>query len=308
MPRALLEARAVADVATNSGAGYALVVGLICGFVLGLASFGIISCFGGRRKKQLPPARVQEVRASVNRGEPDYSSVVVIPTRPGVSTSVAGALPPSQPLPPESYYSPLAASMTKTMNLRASMNAFQDMRASSALQDVRAQEAKAGRSVAHDMPPEAAAMLGGHGFAVVQISRPAPAAPPPATPAQAPVPAAPGTPEPAPAQLPDPEAAAPQPEPQPQAQPQLQPSTRHNHARMHSVAEAYVEEDLDPEWMVVLGDLEGVLAKKGHAGLNPPERAVAVRKLVQLTGSRGLKYALEAAAQDVLQFRRVVPR
>lgn len=54
---------------------------------------------------------------------------------------------------------------------------------------------------------------------------------------------------------------------------------------------------------VVLGDLDAGLASKGMAPLNAQERAVAVRKLMSATGTRGMGFALDAAMEEVLSFR-----
>ncbi len=58
------------------------------------------------------------------------------------------------------------------------------------------------------------------------------------------------------------------------------------------------------QWLVLLGDLDRALVgQRGLPPLTPQERGVAVRRLIQLTGSRGLDAALGAALDDVLRFR-----
>jgi hypothetical protein len=54
---------------------------------------------------------------------------------------------------------------------------------------------------------------------------------------------------------------------------------------------------------VVLGDIDASLAAKGMAAMTPQERAVAVRKLICATGSRGMGFALAAAVEDVVRYR-----
>ena len=54
---------------------------------------------------------------------------------------------------------------------------------------------------------------------------------------------------------------------------------------------------------MVLGDIDASLAAKGMPAMTPQERAVAVRKLICATGSRGMGYALQAAIEDVVRYR-----
>ncbi|KAG2452586.1 hypothetical protein HYH02_002823 [Chlamydomonas schloesseri] len=238
------------------------------------------------------------------------------------STAAAFRLPKN-----EAYFSPLSVNMSKSVNLRSSVNGLHPA-----------------------MAPDAAAALGGHGTAVVHISRNGPlnssvavAASAPSTPLQpcqlALMPAF-GSPQPASAlQQQSSEAAAARAPLQPlatspqqtaamplasaahesqaqvhhqeqqapvpaQLQPQTQPQQQQQrHGRNVSVAEAYAAEDLDDAWLVVLGDLEQMLAARGQPALGAQERAVAIRRLIELTGSRGLQFALETALKDVLRHR-----
>eukprot|EP00198_Chlamydomonas_reinhardtii_P001752 XP_001691088.1 predicted protein [Chlamydomonas reinhardtii] len=241
------------------------------------------------------------------------------------STTAAFRLPKN-----EAYFSPLSVNMSKSVNLRSSVNCLHPA-----------------------MAPDAAAALGGHGTAVVHISRNgllnasvAMAASTPSTPLQpcqlALMPAF-ASPQPTMARQPQaaaraplqPLAAAPQqavpvalassahtgnqaqpqpeqqappqqrPQPQPEQQPAAQPQ---RHGRQASVAEAYASEDLDEAWLVVLGDLEQMLAQRGQPALGAPERAVAIRRLIELTGSRGLQFALETALKEVLRHRSAASR
>ena len=54
----------------------------------------------------------------------------------------------------------------------------------------------------------------------------------------------------------------------------------------------------------MLAELDGMLAKAGHAPMTEPERSVAVRKLIEATGTRGATFALSAARDAVLNRRR----
>ncbi|KAG2446026.1 hypothetical protein HXX76_000628 [Chlamydomonas incerta] len=230
------------------------------------------------------------------------------------------------------YFSPLSVNMSKAANLRSSVNGLHPA-----------------------MAPDAAAVFGGHGTAVVHISRNGPlsssiaiAASTPSTPLQpcqlAMMPAF-ASPQPTAhnehnpqqqqchARAPvEPLASAPQqaapvaltnaardgnassqaqlrheqPAPAPpQQQPQQQ---QQRHGRQASVAEAYAAEDLDDAWLVVLGDLETMLAQREQPALGAQERAVAIRRLIELTGSRGLQVALETALKEVLRHRAAANR
>ncbi len=67
-------------------------------------------------------------------------------------------------------------------------------------------------------------------------------------------------------------------------------------------------QDIDPEWGVVLGDLDSQLAQRGEPPLIASERAVAVRRLIGLTGSRGMSFALKSALDDVMRARHGTKR
>ncbi|PNH09932.1 hypothetical protein TSOC_003392 [Tetrabaena socialis] len=201
-------------------------------------------------------------------------------------------LGPKQLQPEQQFYSPLQTSMVTSV-----------------------------RSSTQSWNPDAVvAALGGHGFAILQVTRPTggPATSSAGLPAQElPCTARPSgyadpstcAAGPAPAtsaSMLAPSAASPvSASTAAQAAPQQRPSKQQQHARSASVAEAYAEGDLDAEWRVVLGDLDGLLAQRGQPRLASPERAVAVRRLIAVTGSRGMTFALDAALTDVLRCRKV---
>ncbi|GIL70735.1 hypothetical protein Vretifemale_1445 [Volvox reticuliferus] len=251
-------------------------IGLSCGFVIGIMTYALIACLIRRRKNV---AAHPEVRASSQRASGGgFTNLAQQPSNNNLTTAI---LPSRQPLAGNMFYSPLQSCMVKGSNVRGSANPA-------------------------TLPDPA--MYGGHSFALMQI-HPAASSTQSATLPQADADVGP---------LPDSSAPAP-PTPTDKATPQAVPlqsqlstrdtvdqgrqQARQQHQRMFSVADAYGADELDDEWAVVLGDLDGLLAKKGQPGLASPERAVAVRRLIAVTGSRGMQFALEAALEDVMRYR-----
>ncbi|GFR46464.1 hypothetical protein Agub_g8040 [Astrephomene gubernaculifera] len=270
MPRALQE-----QLAHVSGGGM-LGIGLSCGFCIGLITYAcvmwLIRACSGKTTHNRSQSKLQ------NGNEGNGSAV---PDRLPEANIAPYAKPPTSN---NDYFSPLQSSIAKSVNLRNSAN-------SSAML-------------------ETAAAFGGHGFAVLHVSRPtapstasAPSSQPPSTPLRD------FNPIQSPSALDASEVnVAVPPGPAPVCDTQVtpvgqRPPAAQHHQRLVSVADAYAAQDLDDEWAVVLGDLDGMLAKRGQPRLASPERAVAVRRLIAVTGSRGMHFALEAALQDVLRVR-----
>ncbi|PSC68678.1 hypothetical protein C2E20_7735 [Micractinium conductrix] len=69
--------------------------------------------------------------------------------------------------------------------------------------------------------------------------------------------------------------------------------------------EEYGDEELDPEWTTLLGDLDARLQASGRRALSARERAVAIRSLIVATASQSVDAALNKAQHDVESFRRV---
>jgi hypothetical protein len=66
----------------------------------------------------------------------------------------------------------------------------------------------------------------------------------------------------------------------------------------------YEEDDLDVDWKALLADVDGRLTARGAAPMNAKERAVAIKKLLVATSSRGVDFAMGATLEDVLRFRK----
>ncbi|EFJ50594.1 hypothetical protein VOLCADRAFT_88562 [Volvox carteri f. nagariensis] len=216
-----------------------------------------------RRRKNVAP-QPQARLAAQRASVGGFTSLAHVRDTPSANNLTAAMLPAKPPHGEEVFYSPLQNSMAKPSNVR--------------------------NSATTGVLPDPA-IYGGHGSALMQViapassMQPATLAMPPATPVDK------ATTQAVPFQSTRDTAD----------QGLLQPKQQHQ--RMYSVADAYGAEDLDDEWAVVLGDLDGLLAKKGQPGLASPERAVAVRRLIAVTGSQGMQFALEAALQDVMRYR-----
>ncbi|GIL46941.1 hypothetical protein Vafri_3813 [Volvox africanus] len=280
MARILLETEMVNSSANAKMGGLAggawLGIGLSCGFVIGIITYAFIACLIRRRKNIAPHP---EVRASSQRANGGgFTNLAQQPSNNNLSTAI---LPSRQPLAGDMFYSPLQSCMVKGSNVRGSANPT-------------------------TLPDPG--LYGGHGFALMQ-THPAASSTLSTSLPQADADVAPLPDSSAPAPLTPTDKATPHAVP---LQSQLstcdtvdqgRQQARQQHQRMFSVADAYGADELDDEWAVVLGDLDGLLAKKGQPGLASPERAVAVRRLIAVTGSRGMQFALDAAFEDVMRYR-----
>lgn len=70
------------------------------------------------------------------------------------------------------------------------------------------------------------------------------------------------------------------------------------------VDEAYEDHELDDDWRRLLGDVDNRLVAQEKRAMDARERSVAIKKLLVATGTRGVDFAMEAALQAVLEFRR----
>lgn len=73
---------------------------------------------------------------------------------------------------------------------------------------------------------------------------------------------------------------------------------------LHEVDDAYEEEELDDDWKRLLGDVDDRLLAQNQRVMNARERSVAIKKLLVATGTRGVDFAMNAALEEVLQFRK----
>ncbi|GLC44164.1 hypothetical protein PLESTM_001562700 [Pleodorina starrii] len=255
-------------------------IGIVIGFVLGICTYATV-CYILRRKNLTPPSQVRPSAQRISTG--GFSNIAPdLRTTPSANNLTTLAPLPTKPSSAEAaFFSPLQTSIAKATNIRGSTN-------TAALSDP--------------------ALYGSHGFALLQVNPNAAGAAAFMQPdteangAAAPNASVPATTYPVnDAATPKVDRLVTQPSGRDTADQGLQ--ARQPHQRGVSVADAYGAEDLDDEWAVVLGDLDSMLAQKGQPGLASPERAVAVRRLIGITGSRGMQYALEAALQDVMRYR-----
>ncbi|KXZ49914.1 hypothetical protein GPECTOR_19g365 [Gonium pectorale] len=267
-------------------AGAGIGIGISIGFCLGVAVAVVVM-------RLLTPRSMMASKS----GTPQKAH-----TRPGVDTFPSHVNLDTQPVSPQDdvLYSPLATSMVKSRKSAVGVKNSANM------------------SVC--LSPEATAALGGHGSVVLNIMRPAGTSATPGTAlsgqfSNAVTPTRPPPTQPfayGPGNLNS--IAQPEQQPAPQPQPaslQQQPAEQKTpvqkqptHQRMVSLADAYGAEEMDDEWAVVLGDLDGMLERQGQPRLASPERAVAVKTLIRFTGSRGMKVAMEEALNDVLRYRK----
>ncbi|KAF6263484.1 hypothetical protein COO60DRAFT_1489895 [Scenedesmus sp. NREL 46B-D3] len=70
------------------------------------------------------------------------------------------------------------------------------------------------------------------------------------------------------------------------------------------IADEYEEADLDDDWKALLNDVDARLVAQGARAMDAPERAVAIKKMLVATGTRGVDFAMHATVQEVLGFRR----
>jgi hypothetical protein len=70
------------------------------------------------------------------------------------------------------------------------------------------------------------------------------------------------------------------------------------------IADEYEEADLDDDWKALLNDVDARLTAQGARAMDARERAVAIKKMLVATGTRGVDFAMHATVQEVLSFRR----
>lgn len=71
------------------------------------------------------------------------------------------------------------------------------------------------------------------------------------------------------------------------------------------IEDEYDESDLDEDWKALLGGVDARLKLQGARPLNARERAIAIKKLLVATGTRGVEFALNSTLQEVLRFRQI---
>ncbi|KAI8470432.1 MAG: hypothetical protein J3K34DRAFT_521336 [Monoraphidium minutum] len=74
-------------------------------------------------------------------------------------------------------------------------------------------------------------------------------------------------------------------------------------APAHEVDDSYELEELDSDWKALLGDVDSRLAAVGAAPMDARERAVAIKKLLVATSTRGVDFAMDATIEEVIRFR-----
>jgi hypothetical protein len=67
---------------------------------------------------------------------------------------------------------------------------------------------------------------------------------------------------------------------------------------------AYDSEQLDTDWLALMSDLDRRLQARGEQGMSARERAIAIRKLIVATGTRGVDVAMQTAMDEVLAARK----
>lgn len=71
------------------------------------------------------------------------------------------------------------------------------------------------------------------------------------------------------------------------------------------IEDEYEESDLDEDWKALLGGVDARLKLQGARAMNARERAIAIKKLLVATGTRGVEFALNSTLQEVLLFRHM---
>lgn len=66
---------------------------------------------------------------------------------------------------------------------------------------------------------------------------------------------------------------------------------------MTEIEDEYEESDLDEDWRALLGGVDARLRAQGARPLNARERAIAIKKLLVSTGTRGVEFALNTTLQ-----------
>lgn len=78
----------------------------------------------------------------------------------------------------------------------------------------------------------------------------------------------------------------------------------HAESSTTDVDDAYEEHELDDDWKKLLGDVDSRLLAQNQHAMDARERSVAIKKLLVATGTRGVEFAMNAALQEVLHFRK----
>lgn len=71
------------------------------------------------------------------------------------------------------------------------------------------------------------------------------------------------------------------------------------------IEDEYEESDLDEDWKALLGGIDARLKLQGARPMSARERAIAIKKLLVATGTRGVEFALNSTLQEVLRFRQM---
>lgn len=66
----------------------------------------------------------------------------------------------------------------------------------------------------------------------------------------------------------------------------------------------YEMEDLDDDWKALLNELDTRLTVRRAPAMSARERAIAIKKLLVATGTRGVDFAMNATLEEVLRFRK----
>jgi hypothetical protein len=66
---------------------------------------------------------------------------------------------------------------------------------------------------------------------------------------------------------------------------------------MTEIEDEYEETDLDDDWKALLGGVDARLKLQGVRAMNARERAIAIKKLLVATGTRGVEFALNSTLQ-----------
>jgi hypothetical protein len=74
---------------------------------------------------------------------------------------------------------------------------------------------------------------------------------------------------------------------------------------VQELEDEYELDDLDSDWRQLLGDVDVRLLAQGARKMSARERSVAIKKLLNATGTRGVDFALNDALREVLAFRLV---
>jgi hypothetical protein len=70
------------------------------------------------------------------------------------------------------------------------------------------------------------------------------------------------------------------------------------------IEDEYEESDLDDDWKALLGGVDARLKAVNMRPMNARERAIAIKKLLVATGTRGVEFALNTTLQVSWSFRQ----